>query len=47
MPRVEEVLDNVGAAKYIFTLDLAKGYWQIPMARASKEKIAFTTPFSL
>jgi hypothetical protein len=47
MPRVEEVLDNVGAAKYISTLDLAKGYWQIPMARDSKEKTAFTTPFGL
>ena len=47
MPRVEEVLDNVGAAKYISTLDLAKGYWQIPMARYSREKMAFTTPFGL
>ena len=46
MPRVEEVFD-VGAAKYVSTLDLAKGYWQIPMARASKEKTAFTTPFGL
>ena len=47
MPRVEDVLDNVGAAKYISTLDLAKGYWQIPMAGDSKEKTAFTTPFGL
>ena len=47
MPRVEEVLDKIGAVKYISTLDLAKGYWQIPMARASKEKTAFTTPFGL
>ena len=27
MPRVEEVLESVGAAKFISTLDLAKGYW--------------------
>ena len=47
MPRVEEVLDNVSAAKYTSTLDLAKGYWRIPMARDSKEKTAFTTPFGL
>ena len=47
MPRVEEVLDNVGAAKYISTLDLAKGCWQIPMARDSREKTAFTLPFGL
>ena len=38
MPRVEEVLENVGAAKFISTLDLAKGYWQIPMAEESREK---------
>ena len=29
MPRVEEVLESVGAARFISTLDLAKGYWQI------------------
>ena len=47
MPRVEEVLESVGAAKFITTLDLAKGYWQIPMAKNSQEKTAFTTPFGL
>ena len=36
MPRVEKILNNVGTAKYISSLDLAKGYWQIPMARDSK-----------
>ena len=44
MPRIEEVLDSIGSAMYITTLDLAKGYWQIPL---SKEKSAFTTPFGL
>ena len=32
MPRMEEILDQVGQAKYIATLDLAKGYWQVPVA---------------
>ena len=32
MPRIEEVLDSVGSATIISTLDLAKGYWQIPLA---------------
>ena len=32
MPRMEEILDQVGQAKYITTLDLAKGYWQVPVA---------------
>ena len=47
MPRVEELIDTVGPATIISTLDLAKGYWQIPMAEDSKDKIAFTTPFGL
>ena len=47
MPRVEEVLETVGLAKFISTLDLARGYWQVPMAEESKEKTAFTTPYGL
>ena len=29
IPRVEDVLEGVGPAKYISTLDLARGYWQV------------------
>ena len=47
MPQIEEVLDSVGSATIISTLDLAKGYWQIPLAEESKEKTAFTTPYGL
>ena len=47
MPRVEEMFESIGAAKVITTLDLAKGYWQIPMEASSREKTAFTTPFGL
>ena len=47
MPRVEDVLEEVGPAKYISTLDLVRGYWQVPMSEESKEKMAFTTPFGL
>ena len=47
MPRIEELIDTVGPATVISTLDLAKGYWQIPMAEDSKDKTAFTTPFGL
>ncbi|XP_042579392.1 serine protease FAM111A-like [Cyprinus carpio] len=28
MPRVDELLDRLGRARYISTLDLTKGYWQ-------------------
>ena len=47
MPRTEELIDTIGPAEVISTLDLAKGYWQIPMDEGSKEKTAFTTPFGL
>lgn len=42
MPRIEELIDTVGPAKVISTLDLAKGYWQIPMDEGSRDKTAFT-----
>lgn len=29
------------------TLDLAKGYWQIPLAKADKQKTVFATPSGL
>ena len=32
MPRIDDILDQVGQARYITTLDLAKGYWQVPVA---------------
>ena len=36
MPRMEEILDQVGQAKYITTLDLAKLYWQVLVAKKDK-----------
>ena len=47
MPRIEELIDTIDPAQAISTLDLAKGYWQIPMDQGSKDKTAFTTPFGL
>ena len=47
MPRIDEMLDNIGRSKYLTTLDLAKGYWQIPMEETDKEKTAFTSPLGL
>ena len=47
MPRIEELFEKIGPARVISTLDLAKGYWQIPLDRASQEKTAFCTPFGL
>jgi hypothetical protein len=42
MPHVEEMLERIGSSDYLLTLDLAKGYWQIPMAQDSREFSAFT-----
>ena len=47
MPRIEEVFESVYSSTVITTLDLASGYWQIPMAEGSREKTAFATPFGL
>ena len=47
MPRTEEVLESIGSAKVISTLDLAKGYWQIPLLADAKGKTAFITPSGL
>ncbi len=45
MPRIDELIDNLAGADYITTLDLTKGYWQVPMERESRRKTAFVTPF--
>ena len=29
LPRVDDILDTLGNAKYFTTLDLASGYWQV------------------
>ena len=41
------MLDAIGQSQYITTLDLAKGYWQVPLAEEDKEKTAFTSPLGL
>ena len=40
-PRIDDILDQLGNAKYFTTLDLAAGYWQIRVADDSIEKTAF------
>ncbi len=44
MPQVNELLDCLGRARYISTLDLKKGYWQVPLSETAKPKTAFSTP---
>lgn len=44
MPRIDELLERLGKAKYITTLDLCKGYWQVPLEPSCKEYTAFQVP---
>jgi len=47
MPRVDELIERLGKAKYLTTLDLCKGYWQVPLADSAKELTAFRVPSGL
>ena len=47
LPRIDDLLDQLGAARYFSTLDLASGYWQIRMHPNLIEKTAFVTPQGL
>lgn len=43
IPRIDDTLDSLQEAKYISTLDLRSGYWQVAMDAESREKTAFIT----
>ena len=45
MPHVEEIIDCLGEAMYVSTLDLNKGFHQVPMKPDDIEKTAFCTPW--
>ncbi|KAG5276768.1 hypothetical protein AALO_G00109520 [Alosa alosa] len=47
MPRLEDLIERQGKATYITTLDLCKGYWQVPLTEETKPYIAFRTPQGL
>ena len=31
MPRIDDLVDQLGGVQFITTLDLSKGYWQVPV----------------
>lgn len=47
LPRIDESIDNLAGSKYFCTLDLASGYWQVPLDEDAKLKSAFVVPGGL
>ena len=43
LPRIDDSLDSLAHTRYFTTLDLAAGYWQVPMEAHSREKTTFLT----
>lgn len=46
-PRIDDLIERLGKAKYLTTIDLCKGYWQVPLTQQSRELTAFRTPWGL
>ena len=42
LPRIDEYLETLGDAAIFSTLDCNSGYWQIPVAKADRDKTTFT-----
>jgi len=47
LPRIDDLIDKIGSAKYITKFDISKAFWQIPLAEESKPISAFITPSGL
>lgn len=44
IPNLNCLLDKLGKSQYFTTLDLAKGFYQIPVREEDRKKTAFSTP---
>ena len=40
MPRIDDMINQLGKAKFITTLDFTQDYWQVPMANDDLHKTA-------
>ena len=43
LPRTEDLIENLANSKFITTLDLTKGYYQVPLEKTARPKTAFVT----
>ena len=41
LPKIDQCLDTLAGAQWLSTLDLASGYWQVPLAKKDRDKAAF------
>ena len=44
LPNIDELIDKCQGAKYFTQLDLAAGYWCVPIAEEDRHKTAFSVP---
>ena len=44
MKRIDDLLDEVSAARFLTSLDLLKGFWQVSLTDRAQEASAFVTP---
>jgi len=47
IPRAQDIFRALEGAKYFSTIDMAQGYFQIPVKQEDRSKLAFTTDFGL
>ena len=44
MPRIDDLVDKIGASRFKTKIDLSRGYWQVPLDDDSVPISAFVTP---
>ena len=44
MPDVDQLFSKLSRAQYFSKIDMTKGYWQIPVRKSDRDKLAFSTP---
>jgi hypothetical protein len=47
LPRIDDILNKMGGARFYTTMDLSTAFWSIPIREEDRAKTAFTTKFGL
>jgi hypothetical protein len=45
LPKIQDIFTHLHRKRYFTALDMVKGFWQIPLDDASRDKTGFTTHF--